>query len=578
MTNVKIYISGAQGPAGDAPSGFASSIHDATAKTTPADLDELALLDSATSFSLKKLTWASLKTALSTALQSVFYTETETNTLLNAKANLAGGNTFTGTQTLNVGAFKDTTTTNTSSISVTADTLNANRTVTLPNASGVMALTTNANGSTSDIELYAKAGLAINAAQVVYITGASGANVIIGLAQANGEATSSKTIGICKQNLANNGFGYVVTEGNLTGISVAADGAVEGDPVFLSPSTPGGMVFGLANKPSAPNHLVYLGVVKTVAGSNVTAIYVKVQNGFELDELHDVAISSPTNGQTIFRNGSNLWVNRAIVSADISDATSAATANTVVKRSSIGQASFTTSGISGAALTVSSTSSFGAAVSATSATSPALRGETSDTGVGVYGLSTGSGVGGNFSSTTGTYHAFFGNTNFPSPIGTPDSDRMAVERVRGWIVWFRQTVTNTFKGRLKTADITADTTWTLPTTGGNLAIVASAAGTIVSADISDATADATANTVVKRDSEGRLRSKGLTIFDTTSGEPVEIFGAGVISGPCSYELVDASGSLGILRAFTDSTEANGLVDVGDVWWDTTLNKARTRLA
>lgn len=336
MTNVKIYISGAQGPAGDSPTSIATTIHAATSKTTPVDLDELGIADSAASFGLKKLTWANLKTALSTALQSVFYTETETNTLLNAKANLAGGNTFTGTQTINVGAFKDTTTTNTSSISATPDTLSANRTVTLPNASGVMALTTNPNGSTSDIELYAKAGLAINAAQVVYITGASGANVIIGLAQANSDATSSKTIGICKQNLANNGFGYVVTEGNLTGISVAANGAVEGDPVFLSPTTPGGMVFGLINKPSAPSHLVYLGVVKTVSGLNVTAIYVKVQNGFELEELHDVAISSPTNGQTIFRNGSNLWVNRAIVSADVSDATETSTPDTIVRRDSNG--------------------------------------------------------------------------------------------------------------------------------------------------------------------------------------------------------------------------------------------------
>ena len=470
MTNVKIYISGAQGPAGDSPTSIATTIHAAAPKTTPADLDELALVDSAASFGLKKLTWANLKTALSTALQSVFYTEAETNSLLNAKANLAGGNTFTGTQTINVGAFKDTTTTNTSSISATANTLTASRTVTLPDASGVMALTTNANGSTSDIELYAKAGLAINAAQVVYITGATGVNVIIGLAQANSDATSSRTIGICKQNLANNGFGYVVTEGNLTGISVAAGVAVEGDPVFLSPTTPGGMVFGLINKPSAPSHLVYLGVIKKITGLNVTEIYVKVQNGFELEELHDVAISSPTNGQTIFRNGSNLWVNRAIVSADVSDATSAATANTVVKRGSAGQASFATSGLSGAALSVTA-SSISPAVSATSTISPALKGETSDTGVGVYGLSTGSGVGGNFSSSTGTYHAFFGNPNFPSPITTPDSDRMAIERARGWIVWFRQTLTDTFKGRLKTADITADRTYTLPDSTGTLPTV-----------------------------------------------------------------------------------------------------------
>jgi hypothetical protein len=159
-----------------------------------------------------------------------------------------------------------------------------------------------------------------------------------------------------------------------------------------------------------------------------------------------------------------------LVSADITDATSAATANTLVKRGSAGQASFATSGLSGAALSVTA-SSISPAVSATSTISPALKGETSDTGVGVYGLSTGSGVGGNFSSSTGTYHAFFGSTNFPSPISTPDSDRMAIERVRGWIVWFRQTLTDTFKGRLKTEDITADRTYTLPDSTGTLPTV-----------------------------------------------------------------------------------------------------------
>ena len=177
--------------------------------------------------------------------------------------------------------------------------------------------------------------------------------------------------------------------------------------------------------------------------------------------------SGPTGGVTSVAGRTGAIT---LVSADISNATSAATANTVVKRGSAGQASFATGGLSGAALSVAA-SSISPAVSATSTISPALKGETSDTGVGVYGLSTGSGVGGNFFSSTGTYHAFFGNTNFPSPISTPDSDRMAIERVRGWIVWFRQTLTDTFKGRLKTEDITADRTYTLPDSTGTLPTV-----------------------------------------------------------------------------------------------------------
>ena len=39
--------------------------------------------------------------------------------------------------------------------------------------------------------------------------------------------------------------------------------------------------------------------------------------GVDLDELQDVLISNPTNGQTLFRNDENLWVNRMIISSDI---------------------------------------------------------------------------------------------------------------------------------------------------------------------------------------------------------------------------------------------------------------------
>jgi hypothetical protein len=70
-------------------------------------------------------------------------------------------------------------------------------------------------------------------------------------------------------------------------------------------------------------------------------ILVGIQNGYELNELHDVAISSPAAKQVIKRNaGNTLWVNEAIVSADVSDATSDATANTLVRRDGSGSAVF----------------------------------------------------------------------------------------------------------------------------------------------------------------------------------------------------------------------------------------------
>jgi hypothetical protein len=193
--------------------------------------------------------------------------------------------------------------------------LTASRAYTLPDKAGSLALTQNANGAVTNTEFYAKAAVPITAGQAVYISGASGANKIITLAQANTEATSSKTIGLALQNLATNGFGYVVSEGDVTGLTInlgSGHGVSEGDPIWLSPTTPGGLIFGLANKPSAPSHLVFLGYVTQINGNTLTEIFVKVQNGFELGELHNVAINGVADGQVLtYESSTGLWKNKS---------------------------------------------------------------------------------------------------------------------------------------------------------------------------------------------------------------------------------------------------------------------------
>ena len=139
-------------------------------------------------------------------------------------------------------------------------------------------------------------GASVSLGQAVYISGANGTNVLVKLAKADAESTSSKTMGLLSQNLDVNGFGTVVTEGFLGGLDTSA--ASDGDPVWLSPTTAGGLVYGMANKPVAPNHLVFIGFV--LRANNVNGeIYVKVQNGFENDELHDrltfIGDSAPAN-------------------------------------------------------------------------------------------------------------------------------------------------------------------------------------------------------------------------------------------------------------------------------------------
>lgn len=202
--------------------------------------------------------------------------------------------------------------------STTASTTASPNTLALRDANGKL--------TASDLEIYVKAATTIPKGAVVYISGASGNNKIISLAQANTEALSSKTIGVAIQALATNGFGYVITEGDITGLGISlgsGHGVVEGDPIWLSPTVAGGMVFKVANKPSAPNHMVFVGYVTKINGNTLDSIYVKIQNGFELEELHNVAISSPTTGQVIAYNATTgLWSNQSQAASTITTSTS----------------------------------------------------------------------------------------------------------------------------------------------------------------------------------------------------------------------------------------------------------------
>lgn len=163
--------------------------------------------------------------------------------------------------------------------------------------------------ATSDVYVYAKNTTTgtLYKGQAVYINGAIGNNPTLELAIATGDATSSKTIGLLKQNLAINEFGYVIAEGILDQVNTNGASSA-GDPIWLSPTTPGGLLYGTANKPYAPNHLVFLGYVLRKQ-LNTGKIYVKIQNGYELEELHNVAVTGATNGQFLQYNSvSGLWL------------------------------------------------------------------------------------------------------------------------------------------------------------------------------------------------------------------------------------------------------------------------------
>lgn len=156
---------------------------------------------------------------------------------------------------------------------------------------------------TSTVKHEVKAAVPITKGQAVYVSSADGTNMIVSKSDNTSEQTSSKTMGLLESTVAANGKTFVITEGLLAGLNTSMASA--GDAVWLG--TNGDLLYGIANKPKAPAHMVFIGIVTRSNVSN-GEIFVKVQNGFELDELHDVAISSPRNQSIILYDSVNkLW-------------------------------------------------------------------------------------------------------------------------------------------------------------------------------------------------------------------------------------------------------------------------------
>ncbi len=141
----------------------------------------------------------------------------------------------------------------------------------------------------------------ITKGQPVYMFAASGDRVSVKLAYNTGDATSAKTLGVCAENIAAGQAGMVLCQGVQDGLDLSAYSP--GDTLYLG-ATAGTLT---STKPYAPNHLVYIGVVERANMGN-GRLYVRVQNGYELDELHNVSAQSPSNGQTLIYNAStSLW-------------------------------------------------------------------------------------------------------------------------------------------------------------------------------------------------------------------------------------------------------------------------------
>jgi hypothetical protein len=156
---------------------------------------------------------------------------------------------------------------------------------------------------------YNGTGSTLSPGQVVRISGVQGQRPVIALATAANEMGSSKTFGIVTETILDQQEGFVATFGIVPNVDTSA--FAEGDALWLSASA--GQVTNVM--PTQPYHGVFIGYCLKSAPSS-GRIFVKIQNGYELHELHNVLITSLNDKEILSYNQSaSLWINRNLAVA-----------------------------------------------------------------------------------------------------------------------------------------------------------------------------------------------------------------------------------------------------------------------
>lgn len=204
-------------------------------------------------------------------------------------------------------------------------------------------------GTQEYARIFNDSGATLTIGQVVYISGAQGNRVAVKLARADVEATSFGTIGLVSETIASGAEGFILVSGALYKLNT--NGLTAGATVYLSPTTAGAFT---TTKPQAPDQLVVIGWIERVSAT-VGSIYVKIDNGYELDELHDVRITSPQSGNTLIYDATTtptgVWKNANITAGtaiSITNGAGSITINNSGVTSAVAGTGITVSGATGA--------------------------------------------------------------------------------------------------------------------------------------------------------------------------------------------------------------------------------------
>lgn len=138
--------------------------------------------------------------------------------------------------------------------------------------------------------------------------GASG-RILIAPMIADGTIDAKYFLGVTNEAIANGQDGKVITFGKIRSINTAA--YTEGQTLWVSATTAGAFT---TTRPVAPNLDLEVAIVINSHVNN-GVIFVRSTTGHYLGTAHDVAISSPNNGDSLVYNGTTeRWENQQVSS------------------------------------------------------------------------------------------------------------------------------------------------------------------------------------------------------------------------------------------------------------------------
>ena len=203
-------------------------------------------------------------------------------------------------------------------------------------------------GQETVVRVYNNTGSPMSDGQIVYVTGSSGQRMTVALAQANSDTTSATILGMVTEPIANNAEGFITVQGTVHSLNTT--GYTDGQVIYLSPTTPGAWT---NTKPVAPQHMVIVGYVIKGGSGGAGSVYIHTQNGYELDELHDVKITTVADGNLLqYYSAGPYWRNVApsTVTAGLATALAGGVASQIPYQTGAGVTSFIANGTAGQVL------------------------------------------------------------------------------------------------------------------------------------------------------------------------------------------------------------------------------------